>query len=806
VKPTEQGDHAPVVLAGLGLTGIAAVAYFLISNELGQAALLTLGQGAAAVAVVIRIRVRRPERPIGWWLIAAGLGAATVGVALRDGVPALGGSLSSPSAADAAYLCGYSSLVAGLSLVVGGTRRGTRGAALDAAIITVVVAMVAWVIFGDRVDAEHASPAAFAMALAYPAFDLFMLGLVARLLLGSGRRSPAFWLIVGATGATLLDDVLRSVTQTAHVVLPADLVEIAAWLAIACWIAAALQPSTLADKDALTHRSERLTRSRLALLIVAILMAPATLLLTTATTHDSVDVSVIAVASAALGLLVMARLAGIASELGDTLSAREKVETELAHRVLHDTLTGLPNRLQFAERLDAALGRDAGHVAMLFCDLDEFKDVNETLGYLAGDALLSAVAQRLQTLVRPGDLVARLGGDEFGVLLEGIPTGAAAEDIARRLLVGLEEPIQAAGPAMSVHASIGIAVGDPNHESSIELMRNAEIAMDIAKGHGKGIAKLFEPAMYSEMVERISLRADLDVALAARQFVLYYQPIVDLTSDEVHGAEALVRWEHPVRGLLPPSEFIPLAELTGSIVSLGRWVLEAACLEAAQWRLDGTAKRGFTISVNVAAAQLKDPGFVADVKRAIAAAGLERGELTIEVTETVLADLRVAGPVLRELRAEGVRIALDDFGTGYSSLSYIRQLPLDFIKIDRSFISSLQMGKIDASLTATVIELAGKLDVATVAEGIEDAAQLTALKELGCDYGQGYLLSRPIDAGSFRRFMRDSELERRRSGRDKASTGSPPSRRRRVGTAISLPGAARNALATIANPSGPRQN
>jgi diguanylate cyclase (GGDEF)-like protein len=416
---------------------------------------------------------------------------------------------------------------------------------------------------------------------------------------------------------------------------------------------------------------------------------------------------------------------------------------------LYDPTTGLPNRELLTDRIAHSLARgrpdDAESIAIVLLDLDRFQVINESVGHMVGDRLLMAVGQRLAGCLRPGDTVARFGGDEFGVILDPVADGAEAVRIAEGLATELRVPFSQGGREWFISASIGIAVGDAGRVTPEELLREAEIAMVRAKEDPNRRLLLFEPTMSTAMLERIDLENDLRAALVRGELRAHYQPIVDLHDRRIVGFEALVRWQHPTRGLIPPLSFIPMAEETGLIAPLGRWVLETACRQAVAWR-GRTAGPPLVMSVNLSARQFVQPDLVEEVAGILTMTGMEPGELELEITESVLMDQSEGGVrTLRRLRELGVRLVLDDFGTGYSSLSYLKHLPLDTIKIDRSFVVGLD-GKADRSIVEAVLALAHGLGIGVVAEGIETETQRGQLVALGCDLGQGYLFSRPVPA------------------------------------------------------------
>jgi len=420
---------------------------------------------------------------------------------------------------------------------------------------------------------------------------------------------------------------------------------------------------------------------------------------------------------------------------------------DLTRQANHDALTGLANRAAFHARLDAALSgpqRRAGTQAVVFVDLDDFKDVNDTLGHGAGDELLTVVAARLAEAVRPGDLVARLGGDEFAILLETVVDQGSALAVADRAVAALTRPISIAGSTVQVSASAGLAMRgeltDPD-----ELMRCADVAMYLAKGRGKNRVERYDRVLDEAAAERNELKIDVMGAAGRGELVVDYQPIVDLATGTVVALEALVRWQHPTRGLLPPSAFIDLAEDTGAIIDIGACVLDTAVHQLRAWQ-DAHGMGELTVSVNVSGGQLNTPGFADHVETTLRHAGLDPAHLVLEVTESVLAD--PAGPAattLARLRQQGVRIALDDFGTGYSSIGYLRQIPVDILKIDRSFVSGDQSGDQGGdTLLEAIVSLGQRLGLDVIPEGIENSDQLARTRYLGCRNGQGFLLSRPV--------------------------------------------------------------
>jgi diguanylate cyclase (GGDEF)-like protein len=428
------------------------------------------------------------------------------------------------------------------------------------------------------------------------------------------------------------------------------------------------------------------------------------------------------------------------------------LQEQLHHQAYHDPLTNLANRALFTDKVRETIAQRRGELAVLFIDLDDFKTVNDSLGHAAGDELLVSAASRLRACLRPEDVVARLGGDEFAVMVEDAHDAEdAGVKVARRIMEAFVLPIGVGSESVAVYVSVGIATSHNGDFSAEQLIRDADVAMYKAKTTGKGHFQVFHPSMGAAVLERHGLKEELRLAIERQELTLYFQPIVDIDTGELVAEEALVRWQHPRRGLVGPSEFVPLAEETGLILSLGQYVLEEACQQARWWQAQsrsGPAGRvggqQISVHVNLSAVELRDPELVNRVQATLAAAEVDPRSIVFEITESVLLeDSERVSAAIAALRSLGARFALDDFGTGYSSLSYLHTLPFDMLKIAKSFVDGLARGGREASFVRMIIELARTLGVTVIAEGIEAQEQVDALVMLECDLGQGFYLGRP---------------------------------------------------------------
>ena len=447
-------------------------------------------------------------------------------------------------------------------------------------------------------------------------------------------------------------------------------------------------------------------------------------------------------------------------ELNRHIAEQERISTQLKeskdhfrHAAFHDTLTNLPNRALLAENLKFVIERAKNHedyqFAVLFLDLDRFKNVNDSLGHTIGDQLLIAMARRLESCIREVDMVARLGGDEFAILLDGIPNATEATNMSRRIQEKLSSPFNLTGHEVFTTTSIGIALSSTGYDHPENMLRDADTAMYRAKAQGKACYEVFDKGMHTRAVYLLKMENDLGRALDREEFRVYYQPIVSLDNGQLAGFEALIRWQHPERGFVNPADFIPLAEETGLIVPIGLWILKKACQQLCQWQWQFPAHRQLFMSVNLSSKQVAQPDLVSQIREILDQTHVEAKHLKLEITESAVMDnAEMAERLLKRLKALGVQLSIDDFGTGYSSLGYLHRVPVNTLKVDRSFIGRIGDAAENIEIVRTIVSLAENMGMDVVAEGVETLSQLSQLRKLNCQYGQGYLFSRPVDAES----------------------------------------------------------
>jgi diguanylate cyclase (GGDEF)-like protein len=662
----------------------------------------------------------------------------------------LSGPLPFPSVADGFYLLFYPLILCGLLRFPGGRRDlGARvRLMLDLAIVAIGgAAVVMYVVLGPTVAQSGPDPLQSGISIAYPVGDMVLLVglgsvLLRRTAVSSARALQSF---AGGLLFFVAADLVYGYIQLHSTYQGGDPVDSLWMIAIALFaVAGAAQTTPLATTEVIAEDQPHHASWAP---YVAVAIGFGLLLFNERHQRLLPDASLV-IAAVLLATLVSVR---------QFLAQRDLLHTQgrLSYQSLHDALTGLPNRalvIDRAEQMLARARRSRTPVAALYVDIDGFKHINDSFGHATGDELLSVVAARLSGIVREADTVGRLGGDEFVVLLEDHTLDAGPELVAERMCQVLGQPIDLQGTkgrTVSVTASIGIALGQ--RDSADDLLRDADFALYEAKGAGKNRWVMFESRMQTAAQDLLELEMDLKEALDAGQFFLLYQPTFDLQSETIKGIEALIRWRHPVRGVIPPDAFIPLAEETGLIVPIGRWVLRTACQQAAAWHRHG---RPLGMAINVSARQLDQPSLVQDVADTLASTGLEPAALTLEITETTLMrDAEAAARRCHALKALGVRLAVDDFGTGYSSLAYLRQFPVDALKIDRSFISGIAASGDSKALIHTLVQLGKTLGLETLGEGIEERAQLRELQREKCDSGQGFLFARPLEVDAIEELL-----------------------------------------------------
>jgi diguanylate cyclase (GGDEF)-like protein/putative nucleotidyltransferase with HDIG domain len=707
----------------------------------------------------------------------------TATFAVDFGYQVVTGAVPFPSAADGCYLTFYALFFVGLLRFPKRpeTRAGKLRLWVDIATVVVAGASVIWfLVLGPTVTANGQSLLDGGIASAYPIGDLLQIfGLTYALTRMADRSTQwALRLLAAATLVAIVGDTTDGwmiLHANYSLQLAVNLAYMGGWCLFL--LAGPAQRAVVGDEPvaaaSLTAR-EATWVGRAGWLPY---LAPGVvfgLLIYSQFRSPLFERASLAVGAGLITLLVLARQFFARRDL---LSAQD----DLSHQALHDALTGLPNRtlaLDRAEQMLARARREQTPVAALFLDIDGFKYVNDSFGHAAGDRLLQAVAARLTSVVRDADTVSRLGGDEFVVLLDSPTFAASPELVAERVLDVLSRPVSLGDvdkAQFSITASVGIAVAGAGM-SADELLGAADLALYQAKDAGKNRYVLFESSMQTMARDRLLLEMDLHEALAGDQLFLVYQPTFDLRDETVNGVEALLRWRHPERGVIAPDQFIPIAEATGLILSIGRWVLKHACEQAAEWQRHD---RPVGIAVNVSGRQLERDEIVDDVRDALMASGLAPALLTLEITETTLMQNPDATALrLRELKGLGVRLAIDDFGTGYSSLAYLRQFPVDALKIDRSFIQGIAASTESAAMIHTLVQLGKTLGLETVGEGIEQQAQLQALQREQCDHGQGFLLARPLELEAIERFLETTpginRADQRSNGSNADVHGPPP--------------------------------
>ena len=748
---TARTRRRPPSLASAYLLVGGAVAVAAAGGLLGPSEFVLAGLGILTLgALVLCVALRRPSHIWPWAAVALALAFFMVGGLARGSLPTMGNlTASRPLLPDLLALFGYALLAGGL---LGFSRRAARGplrqwsVGLDGLIAALALAALAWVFVIQAVLLKNDVPMTVTLVLiAYPSMSIFMVVVTLRIVFSPAQeRVPAFWYLLVGMSLLFIGDVVYMFADIGFIDVPDRFLNLPYALAYLGAGAAALHTSMrkLTDPGQQLH----VATSRFRIVVVAVaLVIPALLTLD--------DRSTTAADRFVLCLLMLAMTAAAVLRIVQALRTAQSSEARLVYQANHDSLTGLPNRRMMEQHLSQLLEKtpvDDTHVALLYLDLDKFKQINDTLGHSHGDELLIEVAQRLRANVRPADLVTRIGGDEFMIILGDVVSISRAVDLANRLRSCLTTPFVVHGMTFYVSASIGLAFasGDDPAATAEVLIRDADTAMYQAKDAGRDAVAVFDESLRARMAERVELEHDLHHAVALNQLHLVYQPIVRLPQGTVVGMEALVRWAHPAHGVISPLKFIPLAEENGLISEIGGWVLDEAVSQLAAWRRQAPHMADLYVSVNLSGTQLHDGQIVERVSDALTINNLDGSSLCLELTESVvMEDPAAAAATLAELRRLGVRLAIDDFGSEYSSLAYLKRFPVTTLKIDKSFVDNLaRPDSPDATLIATIVAMARALEITTVAEGVETPTQATRLIELGCDTVQGYLYSRPVGA------------------------------------------------------------
>jgi diguanylate cyclase (GGDEF)-like protein len=740
----------------LGLGLIAVSAYYALPQGIWQdVAYLALGC-SSVLAILVGVAIHQPVRQAPWFFMAGGQLIWVLGDAVDSWNRDVQHSAPFPSLADALYLAAYPVLGWSLVLLIRRRQSGRDIAGLlDSAIVTAGLGVLSWVLLAHPsvVGAEQ-SVAASVVTIAYPVADILLVGFLVRLVTTPGGRTPAFRFLLGAVALLILGDTASALV---NLVSTGTSAFDSLWLtSYVLWGTASLHPSMRAVSDPAPITGRPFSRARLTVLTLATLTAPATLAGQLLFSHHIDGWSIVA-GSVVLFLLVVGRMNLAIDQIVASNRQRERLQADLTYQASHDSLTKLPNRSHALDLIEGALHRaqrSGAMVGLLFVDLDGFKLVNDTLGHGAGDEVLREVALRMQREVRGGDVVARLGGDEFVVLLEPVDSQHSVIEIAQRIITTVSEPVTVT--ATSSQASVGASIGAAfNLDGGIDpdrLLGEADAAAYRAKALGRGRVEVFDESLRVALHERANLEASIVRGLLDGEFVVHYQPVIDVRTGALEGFEALVRWERPGIGLVPPDDFIPVAETSALICDLDRWVLDEALDQLARWT-EATGRHDIWIAVNISGRHVSDPRIVQDVTESLRSSGVAANRLVLELTETSrIDDLRAMGH-LQTLRALGVSVSIDDFGTGYNSIMQMQRMPIDGIKIDRSFLASTHAAS--DRLVVLIVQAAHAFGFTVTAEGVELADQLSTLEEVGCDSAQGFLIAKPLRALEAEQFLLD---------------------------------------------------
>jgi diguanylate cyclase (GGDEF)-like protein len=721
----------------------------------------------AAASCLVFGRRAPSEMRLGWAWSAAFAIVWAVGQAIVTWYDfARHASLPFPSAADAAFLAALPIGAIAVLLFPSAPRLGVSRARmpLDGIVVAGSLLIVSWTTaLGTVYHSGSGSVFSQAVGLAYPIGDVIVatVGVIALLRSRSRQRVPLALVVAGLICLSVADSSLADLSHLTWFRYDTllDAGRVAGFLLIALAPMWPLERTTTTD-DGVESESQSAWQVALPYLFLGIAIAAAGL--KESQSHRLGPFVVIAglcVIAAVLTrqVLTVVENLRLTSQMQNAVTTLRANQVELVHFALHDSLTGLPNRVLFGDRIEHALARRASptrRVAVLLCDLDSFKDVNDTLGHSSGDEVLIVAADRLSSCVRPADTVARIGGDEFAILIDDASGVDEVASVAARVCSSMRAPFTVAGRDFVVKASVGISMANGQDTSSEKLLQDADVALYAAKDAGGDDFTFFEPRLGKAYVDRLGLQAELSATLENKELFVEYQPVIELATGRTVGVEALLRWRHPRRGVLKPVDFLAIAESSGTVVQLGAWVLGEALQQLRDWRQRIPAAARLWIAVNVSPRQLASGDLVGAVSKAIAASGLAAESLHIELTESAMIDMvEWSLLVLGELKGLGVMLEIDDFGTGYSSLAYLKQLPIDGVKIDRAFVDGLGSDRRDAVIVESVVSLAHALQLKVGAGGVEAGRQVGWLRALGCDYAQGYHWSTPLSPADFETWL-----------------------------------------------------
>jgi diguanylate cyclase (GGDEF)-like protein len=728
---------------GFSIAGFAAIAiYFLVPGS--QAAIYVVIGLAAAAAIVAGCRIHH-VRMAGWWVLAAGLALYSIGDLVYTILVATTGTEPFPSVAEIPYLSGLILIVVGVGLLAGPLGSGLyRPALLDAALVATAGAFLAWPVLLDPLSDSLVDPVSGVLAMTYPILDLLLVGVLARHFLQPGWRIPSILLMAAGVLAWLVADLAYTRLSLTGEYVSGDLID-AGWLLAYVFVgAAALHPSMANVVPEFESHEATVSTNRLVLVGLAVGVTVVAFVLHGPLDHVG-DYAFFGGGAATVAFLGTFRLLGSLRSTRMLMAEQEALQVELGRRARTDQLTGLPNRAAISDRLEStlAMGESA---AVVFLDLDDFKRINDAFGHPFGDAFLREVADRLRDVVGDEQDIGRFGGDEFAIIVRGGGGSALAIETAQRILDSFSADVLLSDQAFRIQASIGIVCSERLELTAEEMLSRADIAMYRAKQRGGGSYAVFEPEMHEHALARAQLRRDLDGAVMRGEITPWFQPIFDVATERLVAVEALARWHHPTRGLVPPDEFIPIAELSGSIVEIDRMILQVAAARVAGWNDD--IGGSLQLHVNITPREAADPGTVEAIAATLATTGLPAELLVVEVTETALIDEAAVGPVLASLKALGVRLSIDDFGSRYAVLTQLGRLPIDIVKLDRGLIEGVATPE-GFRLLEGILRLAQSLRLETVAEGIEEHSVLPILRRLGCTAAQGYALGRPVPPAEF---------------------------------------------------------